>query len=177
MAPLLASEESRVEHRLGDSSSGLRVIGTILSPFPRPEGTPIQPRYAREARGEAVVDEPFAAALDDVEGFERLWLLFRCHLSAAWRPHVIPFRDEKEHGLFATRAPSRPNPIGLSAVRLLERRGNRLLVAELDVVNGSPLLDVNPHVPAFDAFPGARTGWLADREGGPTRADARCLPR
>ncbi len=157
---------------------GLHVIGTILSPFPRPEGTPIQPPYATAAQGEVIVDAPYVDALDDIEGFERVWLLFWCHQSAQWKPHVVPFRDDQTHGLFATRSPSRPNPIGLSSVRVLERRDDRLLVSELDVVNGGPLLDIKPYVPEFDSYPDARAGWLSGAEKGSTRADSRFgLPR
>ena len=162
----------------GESLPGLRVIGTIRSPFPRPEGTPIQPRHSIDSRGEVVVDEPYVKALGDIEGFDRIWLLYWCHLSAPWRAHVIPFRDDCPHGLFATRSPSRPNPIGLSPVRLLERHGPRLLVAELDVVDGSPLLGIKPYVPDFDAHPDAKSGWLRGADERTTRADSRFrLPR
>jgi len=157
----------------GPSFPGLRVIGTILSSFHRQEGTPIQPHLAPDSRGEVVVDAPYMDALADIEDFERVWLLFWCHQSAEWQPHVVPYRDDKTHGLFATRSPSRPNPIGLSCVRVLERQGNRLLVAELDVVNGTPLLDIKPYLPDCDAYPDAKAGWFDEASRDTTKADSR----
>jgi tRNA-Thr(GGU) m(6)t(6)A37 methyltransferase TsaA len=138
----------------------LRPIGVIRSPFTKADGTPIQPTYARDAAGEVVVDEPYAAALDDIEGFERVWLIYLMDRASGFRPRVTPYRDTRAHGLFATRAPGRPNPIGLSAVRLVRRDGRVLHVADLDVLDATPLLDIKPYVPEFDAHPGSRAGWL-----------------
>ena len=138
----------------------LRPIGVIRSPFHEPKGTPIQPAFAAGARGEVVVDDEYADALADLEGFERIWLLYWLDRSGPWKPRVVPYRDTVEHGLFATRSPNRPNPIGLSAVRLLARTGNVLRVADLDVLDGTPLLDLKPYVPRFDAHPSSRAGWF-----------------
>lgn len=138
----------------------LRVVGRIRTPFREAAGTPIQTVYAPDAEGTVVVDEPFAAALDDLEGFERLWLLYWMDRVAPFRPRVVPYRDTRERGLFATRSPCRPNPIGLSVVRLVRREGRVLYVAGVDVLDGTPLLDVKPYVPEFDAFPSSRAGWL-----------------
>jgi len=151
----------------------LEPIGIIRSPFPKPEGTPIQPRFAGAARGEVILDEAYAEALDDIEGFGRVWLVTWLHLVDGWKPRVIPFRDTREHGLFATRSPCRPNPIGLSNVRLLGRSGRRLEVAEIDVVDGTPLLDLKPYVPEFDAHPDVRPGWFARGDSERTMADDR----
>lgn len=151
----------------------LRVIGTIFSSFDDPAGTPIQSAFAAESRGEVVVDERYASALDDVIGFDRLWLLYWCHRAVAWQPRVIPFRDTVPRGLFATRAPSRPNPIGMSVVRLLGVEGRRLDVADVDVVSGTPLLDIKPYVPGFDAFPDAHAGWFETNGSERTHADDR----
>lgn len=138
----------------------LRVVGRIRTPFREGAGTPIQSVYAPDAEGTVVVEEPFAAALDDVDGFERLWLLYWMDRVAPFRPRVVPYRDTRERGLFATRSPCRPNPIGLSVVRLVRREGRVLHVAGVDVLDGTPLLDVKPYVPEFDAFPSSRAGWL-----------------
>lgn len=138
----------------------LRVIGRVYTPFTEGAGTPIQPAYAQDAEGTAVVDEPFATALDDLDGFERIWLLFWMDRVVPFRPRVVPYRDTRERGLFATRSPSRPNPIGLSVVRLVRREGRVLHVAGVDILNGTPLLDVKPYVPEFDAFPSSKAGWL-----------------
>jgi tRNA-Thr(GGU) m(6)t(6)A37 methyltransferase TsaA len=151
----------------------LRPIGVIRTPFAVAPGTPIQSRYGREARGEVIVWQPYAAALDDLEGFERIWLIFWLDRAAAFRPRLVPYRDTTERGLFATRAPCRPNPLGLSAVRLLGREGNRLQVADLDMLDNTPLLDIKPYVPEFDAHPDSEAGWL-DRCGEDRRvADER----
>jgi tRNA (adenine37-N6)-methyltransferase len=138
----------------------LRVVGRIHTPFGEGAGTPIQPVYAEDIEGTVVLDESFAAALDDLEGFERLWLLYWMDRVVPFRPRVVPYRDTRERGLFATRSPCRPNPIGLSAVRLLRREGRVLHVAGVDILDGTPLLDVKPYVPEFDAFPSSKAGWL-----------------
>lgn len=151
----------------------LRAIGHVESPFTRPEGTPIQPAFARGAEGVVVLDQAYAGALDDIEGFERLWLVYWLDRADPFRPRILPYRDDREHGLFATRAPCRPNPLGLSVVRLLGRDGPRLRVADVDVLDGTPLLDVKPYIPQYDAHPDARAGWLEDTRSRRTRADGR----
>jgi tRNA-Thr(GGU) m(6)t(6)A37 methyltransferase TsaA len=151
----------------------LRVIGSILTPFLEAKGTPIQPAYARKALGRVLVDEDFAPALLDLEGFERVWLLYWMDRVCDFRPRVVPYRDTREHGLFATRSPCRPNPIGLSVVRLLGREGNVLHVEGVDMLDGTPLLDLKPYVPEFDAYPGSRAGWFDDRRADREAADER----
>ena len=138
----------------------LRPIGVVRSPFRQQRGTPIQPGQGRPVEGRIVIDAPFVPALEDLDGFERLWILSWLDRARDWRPHVRPYRDDSLHGLFATRAPSRPNPIGLSTVRLLRIEGPVLHVAELDLLDGTPVLDLKPYVPEFDAHPDARAGWL-----------------
>jgi tRNA-Thr(GGU) m(6)t(6)A37 methyltransferase TsaA len=138
----------------------LTQIGVIHSPFQRATGTPIQPFCARGVEGWIEVFGPFAEGLRDLDGFERVWLLFWCHRASEPKLTVIPYRDTVEHGLFATRAPSRPNPIGMSAVRLLGISDNHLRVGELDILNGTPLLDIKPYVSQYDSYPDQRCGWL-----------------
>jgi len=140
----------------------LRTIGVIRSPFTAAVGTPIQPAYARGAAGEVVVAEPYVEALDDIEGFERVWLIYWMDRVGGFQARVTPYRDTRAHGLLATRAPSRPNPIGLSAVRLLRREGCVLHVADLDILDGTPLLDIKPYVPEFDAHPRSKAGWFEE---------------
>ncbi len=142
------------------ASFNLRTIGVIHSPFAEAAGTPIQPCYARGAAGEILVDEAYAAALDDIEGFARVWLLYWMDRVEGYKPRVVPYRDTREHGLFATRSPSRPNPIGMSVVRFVRREGRMLHVADIDVLDGTPLLDIKPYVPDFDAHPGSKAGWF-----------------
>lgn len=138
----------------------LRIIGRIRSPHLEARGTPIQPAYARGAEGQVVLNPELAPALDDIEGFERLWLLYLMDRVDTYRLHVVPYRDTRPHGVFATRSPTRPNPLGISVVRLLAREGNVLHVADLDVLDDTPLLDLKPYVPIFDAHPSSRAGWF-----------------
>ena len=149
----------------GDENSvpapfSLRVVGVIRSPFAEAAGTPIQPCYAQGAEGKVLVDEAYAAALDDIEGFERVWLVYWMDRVNGFKPHVVPYRDTQEHGLFATRSPSRPNPIGMSVVRFVRRECRVLHVADIDILDGTPLLDIKPYVPDFDAYPGSKAGWF-----------------
>jgi tRNA-Thr(GGU) m(6)t(6)A37 methyltransferase TsaA len=148
-------------------------IGVIHSAHRRAPGTPIQPTYAADAQGRVEVDGAFEEALADLEGFERIWLVYWFDRAGAFEPRVVPYRDNREHGLFATRAPSRPNPIGISVVRLLDRERNVLHVAGVDVLDATPLLDVKPYVPAFDAHPSSGAGWLDELREDRRRADDR----
>ena len=153
--------------------AGIRVIGTIQTPFVEAAGTPIQTVYAQGIEGRILVHEPFVAALDDIEGFERLWLIYWMDRVGPFRPKVIPYRDTREHGLFATRSPSRPNPIGMSVVRLLKREGAVLHVADIDILDGTPLVDIKPYIPGFDAHPVSRAGWFDNPGVDRRQADGR----
>ena len=97
----------------------IRPIGIIRSPYRTPAGTPIQPAYAEEVEGEVIVDADLEPALADIEGFDRIWLVYCFDRAGPFKPRVVPYRDTREHGLFATRSPCRPNPIGMSVVRLV----------------------------------------------------------
>lgn len=143
-----------------DPVVAVHVIGSIHSPFVAALGTPIQPAYARGSVGEVVVADRYAEALEDIEGFERVWLACWMDRAHGYRARVTPDRDVREHGVLATRSPSRPNLLGLSAVRMLSRDGCRLRVGDLDVLDGTPRLDLKPCVPDFDSHPGARAGWF-----------------
>jgi tRNA-Thr(GGU) m(6)t(6)A37 methyltransferase TsaA len=138
----------------------LRPIGVVHAPFKEPKGTPIQPAMADGARGTVTVFEEFQEGLKDLEGFERIWLICWFHLAPKARLLVIPFLDDQQRGVFATRAPARPNPIGISSVRLLRVDSNVLTVADVDIVVGTPLLDIKPYAPAFDCYKVQRSGWL-----------------
>ena len=151
----------------------LTVIGTIHTPFQTPEGTPIQTVFGQGIEATVTVREEYAPALADIERFERLWLLYWFDRAGPFAPLVVPYRDDVPHGLFATRSPSRPNPIGVSVVRLLERRGAVLRVADIDVLDGTPLIDIKPYVPQFDAYPRSKAGWLDCKRVDRTVADTR----
>jgi tRNA-Thr(GGU) m(6)t(6)A37 methyltransferase TsaA len=138
----------------------LKPIGIIRSPFTQPAGTPIQPRTAAGAQGTVEVAEEYADGLKDLDGFERIWLLYWLDRAPEAILRVTPFLDHVERGVFACRAPCRPNPIGLSPVRLLRLDGRVLHVADLDVLDGTPLLDIKPYAAKFDCFETSRNGWL-----------------
>lgn len=139
-------------------------IGVIQTPYSRIENMPIQPSGAAGVRGSIDVDQKYEAALKDLNGFSHLILLYVFHEVKESRLTVTPFLDGIPHGLFATRAPKRPNPIGISVVRLLNIDGNRLDVENVDMLDGSPLLDIKPYVPEFDGdVSGLRLGWLESR--------------
>jgi len=152
------------------------VIGLIHSPFKTPAGTPIQAPLADETQGAVEVFPAYVDGLRDVDGFERIWLLYWLDRAPAPQLRVVPFRDEVQRGLFATRAPCRPNPIGLSCVRLIRIKGNLLTIMGVDVLDGTPLLDIKPYVPEFDAFPQSRAGWLQHGGNGRTVANDRFRP-
>jgi tRNA-Thr(GGU) m(6)t(6)A37 methyltransferase TsaA len=136
---------------------------------------PIQPTAAVGIRGTVEVFPEFVDGLKDLDGFSHLILLYHFHRAGKARLTVTPFLDTDPRGLFATRAPSRPNPIGLSVVRLFSVEGNTLCIENVDIVDGTPLLDIKPYVPKSDHDEEVRIGWLAStsRKMGETRADSR----
>lgn len=160
----------------GDRSRRLTVIGTIHTPYRTAQGTPIQPRFGAGVEASIVVRDEYGSALQDIEGFERLWLLYWLDRAGPFAPLVVPYRDDQPHGLFATRSPARPNPIGLSVVRFLARNGNVLRVADIDVRDGTPLLDIKPYVPQVDAHPQSKAGWFDSSRVERTTADNRFHP-
>ncbi|MDD2390176.1 MAG: tRNA (N6-threonylcarbamoyladenosine(37)-N6)-methyltransferase TrmO [Desulfobacterales bacterium] len=139
-------------------------IGIIHTPFEDIEAMPIQPSGARDVRGQIIIDEQYTDGLDDLEGFSHLILLYAFHKSKGFNLKVKPFMDTEHRGVFACRAPRRPNQIGLSVVRLLKRQGNILHIEGIDVLTGTPLLDIKPYVPAFDSFQTQSIGWLKGRD-------------
>ena len=150
-----------------------RVIGVIRTPFLEAAGTPIQSVYGENIEGRVLLFEPYAAALGDIEGFDRLWLIYWMDRVNEFKPRIIPYRDDREHGVFATRSPSRPNPIGMSVVRLVRKQGHILHIADIDMVDGTRLLDIKPYIPAFDSHPGCRAGWVDTARVDRRRADDR----
>ena len=134
-------------------------IGVIRSGHVDPERTPIQPTYAAGCRGQVELFPEFAAGLRDIEGFSHIYLIYHFHKAGAAKLVVKPFLQDVEHGVFATRAPLRPNAIGISTVRLLGRDGAVLQVEGLDVLDGTPLLDIKPYVSRFDRLQTDRNGW------------------
>ena len=138
----------------------LSPIGIINTPYKSIEGMPIQPAGASGVEGRIEVFEEFAAGLEDLDGFSHVILLYQFHESSGYDLSIVPFLDDKPHGLFATRAPRRPNPIGLAIVRLNRVANATLQISNVDMLDGTPLLDIKPYVPAFDQPGEARAGWI-----------------
>ncbi|MBN1409763.1 MAG: tRNA (N6-threonylcarbamoyladenosine(37)-N6)-methyltransferase TrmO [Spirochaetales bacterium] len=135
-------------------------IGIIHSPFKETKGTPIQPVAAGDTEGVIELFSEYTEGLLDLDGFSHIILLFHCHLSNKLFLKVKPYMDDTEHGVFSTRAPSRPNAIGLSIVRLIRLEKNLLYIKDVDIVDGTPLLDIKPYVEKFDYRADSKKGWL-----------------
>lgn len=137
-----------------------RPIGVIRSGFKQARGTPIQAGAARSTGAYIEVREEFLEGLDDLDGFSYIILLYYFHLTKGYSLKVMPFLDDKERGVFATRAPGRPNPIGFAVVELSGINGNQVHFRGNDMIDGTPVLDIKPYVPGFDHRTKGRAGWL-----------------
>ena len=135
-------------------------IGIIHSPFEEPKGTPIQPPGAGGVKGSVEVFPAYVEGLKDLDGFSHIILIYHFHLAKSSSMLMKPFMDDQSHGIFAIRAPSRPNPIGISVVRLVKVKGNILHIEDVDIIDGTPLLDIKPYVPEFDPPEVEGRGWL-----------------
>lgn len=140
-------------------------IEIVHSPFKKPKGTPIQPRAARGIEGTVEIFPEYEKGLKDIEGFSHIILICHFHLSKTFSLEIKPYMEDKLHGLFATRAPSRPNPIGLSVVRLVKVKGYKLYIKDIDIVDGTPLLDIKPYIPEFGSEDIIKKGWLENNIG------------
>lgn len=143
----------------------MQPIGVIHTPFTETKGMPIQPAFS-QARGQVELLPEYVEGLQDLEAFSYVILIYALHRANGYALRVRPFLDDVARGLFATRHPCRPNPIGLSTVRLFECRGAVLEVQGIDVLDGTPLLDIKPYVPDFDVKTDARAGWYENRPAG-----------
>jgi probable methyltransferase, YaeB/AF_0241 family len=137
-------------------------IGIIHSGFRDKKDTPIQGIFARDAKGKVEVFSEYADGLKDLEGFSHLILIYHFHRADGYSLISKPFLEDEEHGIFSIRHFKRPNPIGLSVVKLESVRGNILEISEVDVLDGTPLLDIKPFVPRFDNREDAKSGWLSN---------------
>jgi tRNA (adenine37-N6)-methyltransferase len=137
-------------------------IGVIRTPFRSPEGTPIQPAAARGIVGRVEMIPVVVDGLKDLAGFSHIILIYHFHEAKPASLLPIPFLDSMERGMFATRSPARPNAIGISVVRLLGIEGNLLYLENVDIVDGTPLLDIKPYVPQFDGADDVKIGWVKD---------------
>jgi len=138
-------------------------IGIIRTPFKTPAGTPIQPTGADGVEAKVEVFPEYSEGLADLEGFSHIILLYLFHLSKEFKLKVKPFLDGELRGLFATRAPARPNPVGISVVRLVRIDGAMLYIKDIDVVDKTPLLDIKPYIPGFDIRKVDSTGWIGEK--------------
>jgi tRNA-Thr(GGU) m(6)t(6)A37 methyltransferase TsaA len=138
-------------------------IGVIHSPFKDVQGMPIQPTGAMGIAGTIEIEPEYCDGLKDIEGFSHIVLIYHFHLSDGYSSLVKPFMDDSLRGVFSTRAPRRPNPVGISIVRLVKVEGSTLHIENVDIVDGTPLLDIKPYVPEFDVQKNVRIGWLSDK--------------
>ncbi len=153
----------------------MKPIGIIHSPYHDIANVPIQPRGAECITGEVHVDSVWADGLQDLEGFSHLYLLYLFHKAKKTMLKVTPFMDSRERGVFATRSPLRPNHIGLSIVRLVVIEKNVLTIKGVDVLDGTPLLDIKPYIDNFDGVEESTSGWMqaSKKEVAATRSDSR----
>ncbi|MEP7234706.1 MAG: tRNA (N6-threonylcarbamoyladenosine(37)-N6)-methyltransferase TrmO [Ignavibacteriota bacterium] len=147
----------------------LQPIGIIRTPFTDRVDAPRQPDHAGGGSPGKIILVPgqnFEQALEDLDGFEKIWLIYQFDRNTNWKPKVLPPRaDRTKRGVFATRSPHRPNPIGLSLVSLLEIDGRNIYVGGVDILDNTPIFDIKPYLPYAEAFPGAKAGWLDETIG------------
>jgi tRNA-Thr(GGU) m(6)t(6)A37 methyltransferase TsaA len=134
-------------------------IGVIHSEHVAAEQTPIQPAYAKGCKGRAEIFPEFVQGLQDLDGFSHLYLIYHFDRAGSFKLRVKPFMEDVERGIFATRSPRRPNPIGLSVVELVRREGAMLHLDGVDILDGTPLLDIKPYTAKFDHVKTTRNGW------------------
>ncbi len=153
----------------------IKPIGIIHSPHYSIKDMPIQPKGASEIEGYVIVDEEFIDGLKDIEGFSHIYLLYSFHEATRTELLVTPFMDKQTRGVFATRSPLRPNHIGISIVKLKRVEGNKLVVEGVDILDGTPLLDIKPYIEKFDSVKESASGWLqaSDEEISKKRSDDR----
>lgn len=154
------------------------IIGTVGSPWKTTGGMPVQPTGAMGIPGRIGIFKEFRPGLTDLEGFSRIILIYQFHKSYGYDLLVTPFLDNQLHGVFATRAPRRPSQIGISVVRLTGVDESGIDVLDIDILDGTPVLDIKPYIPKIDSFPCEKTGWLSKPEDMATsRADLRFTGR
>ncbi len=153
----------------------MKKIGTIFTPFKKLGDMPVQPGGGSGIIGRVEIETQYQSGLADLEGFSHIYLIYRFNRARRIEMHVVPFLDTRPRGIFATRSPLRPNHIGLSLVELVKIEGTTLTIRNLDILDGTPLLDIKPYIASFDQVGQSRSGWMtADRETvGTCRSDER----
>jgi len=135
-------------------------IGVVHSPFKEPKGTPIQPTAALGIKATVEIYHEYEEGLQDLESFSHIIIIYHFHLSKHYNLKVKPYMDNNLHGVFATRSPSRPNPIGLSVVKLISIENNILNIQNIEIIEGTPVLDIKPYIPEFTTNEKIKIGWL-----------------
>ena len=138
-------------------------IGIIHTPFTSKEGMPIQSTAAKGVKGKIILMEEYASGLADLDGFSHIFLIYYFHKSIGFELQTTPFLDNVKRGVFATRAPRRPNSIGISVVRLLSIEKNIIHIENVDILDGTPLLDIKPYIPDFDIHEIEKNGWIGNK--------------
>lgn len=138
-------------------------IGVINTPFKSREGMPIQSSGAKGIKGTITVKKEFEEGLEDLDGFSHIYLIYHFHKSDNYTLKTKPFLDDKPRGVFSTRAPKRPNPIGISVVRLIRVKENTLEIENVDMLDGTPLIDIKPYIPDFDIQKVDKVGWINNK--------------
>ena len=151
-------------------------IGILHSAYKTEKGTPLHPNPAGGEKAKIIIFPEYVKALKDLEGFSHVWLISYFDRARPWKPVVIPYMDNKEHGVFATRCPSRPNPIGLSVVKLSGIKNNEVEVEGVDILDNTPILDIKPYL-SDEAVAGVKTGWLKNASGAHKRTADDCFAR
>ena len=153
----------------------IKPIGIIHTPYNRIEDMPIQPKGASEVEGYILLDEDYIEGLKDLEGFSHIYLIYSFHQAKRTEMLVTPFMDIEKRGVFATRSPLRPNHIGISIVELKKVEGHKIFIEGVDMLDGTPLLDIKPYIEKFDRVKGSRSGWLqaSDEQISKKRSDNR----
>lgn len=138
----------------------MKPIGIIKTGFNRIENMPIQPRGGQEFLGTATLEEEYMEGLQDLDGFSHIYLIYLFNKTREARLKVVPFMDTVARGVFATRSPARPNPIGMSLVELVEVKGADVVFRGVDILDNTPLLDIKPFIAEFDRVEESRSGWM-----------------
>ena len=142
----------------------LSSIGTIITPWEKPENMPIQPIGAKGVKGKVVILPEYKQGLKDIEGFSHIYLIYQLHLASEPALEVIPFMDTETKGIFATRSPKRPNKIGISVVEIEKVEENIIYILDVDMITNSPLIDIKPFFEDFDNRFNTKKGWLGTKK-------------
>ncbi|MBU8892160.1 MAG: tRNA (N6-threonylcarbamoyladenosine(37)-N6)-methyltransferase TrmO [Bacteroidales bacterium] len=135
-------------------------IGFIKTPFKSKEGMPIQSTGAQGVKGTIEIEAEYIEGLKDLDGFSHIILIYHFHLSKTYELSIKPFMDDNLRGIFSTRAPKRPNPVGFTVVKLIEIKDNLVHIENIDVIDGTPLIDIKPFIPDIDSPDVQKLGWL-----------------